>query len=244
MKSQPQFTTSTLSPSIIPALPGYRVVQFYMETEITPETTIHDIEMNQSVVVAWLVRPQMRLDEGHSLPEVIDHGLEPLYLFGGTPKDDDLIVDPLGQWTAYEQTFPDEAAARAWWLDRASRGGKANVPEVNPHAYVDAFTDDRWREEVRRWKSRGGTWDLYRRTPAPDLPGTRVPPHILAELGVVPLAELDRRNRLSKAIAHFRGEWRQGWPEEFLPGSRTCTTTPEIIEEARITVERESQAAE
>ncbi|KQP11178.1 hypothetical protein ASF28_09035 [Methylobacterium sp. Leaf99] len=121
VKKQPQFTVSALSPSIVPALPGYRVVRFYVEDAITSETTVHDLEMSQHTVVAWLVSPQMRFDEGNPYPEVIDHGLEPLYPFGGASQDEDLIVDPLGQWTAYEQTFAVEAAARAWWLDRARR---------------------------------------------------------------------------------------------------------------------------
>lgn len=53
--------------------------------------------------------------------------------------------------------------------------------------------------------------------------------------------ELDRRNRLSKAIAYFRGEWRQGWPDQFRPGHAACTTPADVIEEARAAVERESE---
>lgn len=51
--------------------------------------------------------------------------------------------------------------------------------------------------------------------------------------------ELDRRNRLAKATAHFRDEWRQGWPEDMRPGHPTCTTAADVIEEARLAVERE-----
>lgn len=50
----------------------------------------------------------------------------------------------------------------------------------------------------------------------------------------------DRRNRLAKATAHFRGQWRQGWPEEMLPGHSACTTEADVIEEARLAVEREA----
>ena len=51
--------------------------------------------------------------------------------------------------------------------------------------------------------------------------------------------ELDRRNRLAKATAHFRDEWRHGWPEDMRPGHPTCTTAADVIEEARLAVERE-----
>ena len=51
--------------------------------------------------------------------------------------------------------------------------------------------------------------------------------------------ELDRRNRLAKATAHFRDEWRQGWPEDMRPGHPSCTTAADVIEEARLAVERE-----
>lgn len=52
--------------------------------------------------------------------------------------------------------------------------------------------------------------------------------------------ELDRRNRLAKATAHFRDEWRQGWPEDMRPGHPSCTTAADVIEEARLAVEREA----
>ncbi|POR42547.1 DUF1376 domain-containing protein [Methylobacterium sp. V23] len=51
--------------------------------------------------------------------------------------------------------------------------------------------------------------------------------------------EQDRRNRLAKATAYFRGEWRQGWPDEFLPGHPACTTPPDVIAEARAVAERD-----
>ncbi|MGX9983947.1 hypothetical protein [Methylobacterium fujisawaense] len=51
--------------------------------------------------------------------------------------------------------------------------------------------------------------------------------------------EQDRRSRLAKAVAHFRGEWRQGWPDELRPGHAGCTTAPDIVEEARRTVSAE-----
>lgn len=55
--------------------------------------------------------------------------------------------------------------------------------------------------------------------------------------------EQDRRNRLAKATAHFRGEWRQGWPDEFLPGHPACTTPADVIAEARSAVDREGRAS-
>lgn len=51
-----------------------------------------------------------------------------------------------------------------------------------------------------------------------------------------PTPEQERRGRLAKAVAHFRGEWRQGWPEDMRPGHPGCTTAPEIVEEAQRTV--------
>lgn len=48
-----------------------------------------------------------------------------------------------------------------------------------------------------------------------------------------PTPEQDRKHRLRLAIEHFRGEWRQGTPEEFRPGSPDCTTDVAILEEAQ-----------
>lgn len=70
-----------------------------------------------------------------------------------------------------------------------SGGGPVAVVSSDPKAYLDGLSDDRWRAYVRRWKSMGGTWDLNRRTPAPDRPGTAVPVHILAEFGLTPAAD-------------------------------------------------------
>ncbi len=61
-----------------------------------------------------------------------------------------------------------------------------------------------------------------------------------------PTPEQDRRGRLAKAVAHFRGEWRQGWPDEMRPGHDGCTTTADVVAEAEraVAVERgEMEAA-
>lgn len=46
-------------------------------------------------------------------------------------------------------------------------------------------------------------------------------------------AETDRIARASMALAHFRGEWRAGWPDSKRPGHPTCDTPAEIIAEAK-----------
>lgn len=47
-----------------------------------------------------------------------------------------------------------------------------------------AVSDDVWRERVRLWQSRRGHWP-WRGSEPPDDPRTKVPPHILAELGIL-----------------------------------------------------------
>lgn len=66
------------------------------------------------------------------------------------------------------------------------------------------------------------------------------PVRSIAKLPVDP--EQDRRNRAAKAKAHFRDQWRQGWPDEMRPGHPACTTPPDVIEEARLAVDREQAA--
>jgi len=54
-----------------------------------------------------------------------------------------------------------------------------------------------------------------------------------------PNPEQDRRHRLRLAIDHFRDEWRQGTDEQYRPGTAACTTSPDIVEEARLAVATE-----
>ncbi len=65
------------------------------------------------------------------------------------------------------------------------------MPKADPGALdplLASFSDDRWRNEVRRWRDRRGDWPpfLQSKSPPPDDPRTKVPPHILAELNIHP----------------------------------------------------------
>lgn len=53
-----------------------------------------------------------------------------------------------------------------------------------PDAFLAGLSDDDWRGHARRWLSNGGQWLLSQRTPPPDHPDTKVPKHIVAELGL------------------------------------------------------------
>ena len=57
-------------------------------------------------------------------------------------------------------------------------------PEVAAPAQDAGVSDDIWRDRVRRWKATGGHWP-WQRTEPPDDPRTKVPPHILAEIGIL-----------------------------------------------------------
>lgn len=80
-----------------------------------------------------------------------------------------------------------------FWLSPNDRlwehyGQQAQAAEQRAAAadVTAGWSEDRWREEVRRWASRGGHWMWRSITPPPDDPNTKVPRHILAELNVHP----------------------------------------------------------
>jgi uncharacterized protein YdaU (DUF1376 family) len=81
------------------------------------------------------------------------------------------------KWRRFEG-FAAKAAAKPL----PAAGG---APEC-PDAYLASLSDDRWRDEVNRWRARLGYWPLRARTPPPDDPRTAVPKHILAELNIHP----------------------------------------------------------
>ncbi len=58
---------------------------------------------------------------------------------------------------------------------------------AGPDSYLASLSDDDWRGHLRRWRSTGGQWTLANRTKPPDDPATKVPAHLLAELGNVAL---------------------------------------------------------
>lgn len=81
-----------------------------------------------------------------------------------------------------------------FWLSPKDRlwehYGRAAEPQTDRQAevaaYVATWSDDRWREEVRMWRGRGGHWPWRHMTPAPDDPRTAAPRHILAENNIHP----------------------------------------------------------
>lgn len=78
-----------------------------------------------------------------------------------------------------ERQWEDYAAKAQAQAERQSGG----VPGGND--LIASLSDDRWRSEVRTWKTRGGHWPLQRfGCPPPDAPNTKVPRAILAEFGL------------------------------------------------------------
>ncbi|MDR7040513.1 uncharacterized protein YdaU (DUF1376 family) [Methylobacterium sp. BE186] len=82
-------------------------------------------------------------------------------------------------------------AQAATWLNQERYERFATKPEPpprddpqRPDAYLTGLSDEAWRKHVRLWKSTCGQWDLAHKTPEPSDPRTKVPAHILAELGV------------------------------------------------------------
>ncbi|WP_342167089.1 DUF1376 domain-containing protein [Methylobacterium sp. SD21] len=74
---------------------------------------------------------------------------------------------------------------RQRWRDYLDPPQDAGTDRPDPSAYLAGLSDDRWRSEVRNWRTRRGHWPLRTRTPAPDDPRTAVPPRILAEFGIM-----------------------------------------------------------
>ena len=54
-----------------------------------------------------------------------------------------------------------------------------------------------------------------------------------------PSPEQIRTAQFAMALAHYRGEWRQGWPDNRRPGHPSCTTPTEILSEAKAQAARE-----
>jgi len=69
------------------------------------------------------------------------------------------------------------------WLDYQPEAGVADANQSGPDTYLAGLSDDDWRGHLRRWRSTGGQWTLANRTKPPDDPATKVPAHLLAELG-------------------------------------------------------------
>lgn len=72
------------------------------------------------------------------------------------------------------------------WLDYQPEPD-AEAKPTGPDSYLAGLSDDDWRGHLRRWRSTGGQWTLANGTKPPDDPATKVPAHLLAELGNVAL---------------------------------------------------------
>lgn len=72
------------------------------------------------------------------------------------------------------------------WEHYAAQPEAAKPRGEGPDEYLASLSDDRWRDEVNRWRARLGYWPLRTRTPPPDDPATAVPKHILAEMNLLP----------------------------------------------------------
>lgn len=73
------------------------------------------------------------------------------------------------------------------WNDYQPEPSADEAKPSGPDSYLASLSDDDWRGHLRRWRSTGGQWTLANRTRPPDDPGTKVPAHLLAELGDVAL---------------------------------------------------------
>jgi uncharacterized protein YdaU (DUF1376 family) len=73
------------------------------------------------------------------------------------------------------------------WNDYQPEPSAADAKQSGPDSYLAGLSDEDWRGHLRRWRSTGGQWTLANRTKPPDDPGTKVPAHLLAELGDVTL---------------------------------------------------------
>ncbi|WP_181017438.1 YdaU family protein [Methylobacterium sp. V23] len=71
------------------------------------------------------------------------------------------------------------------WNDYQPEPAAADGRPAGPDSYLASLSDDDWRSHLRRWRSTGGQWTLANRTRPPDDPDTKVPAHLLAELGDV-----------------------------------------------------------
>ena len=63
-------------------------------------------------------------------------------------------------------------------------GAHGEAVQADPAARLAKVPEDEWRARVRAWKSRGGYWPWQGLTEPPDDPRTKVPAHVLAELGI------------------------------------------------------------
>lgn len=69
------------------------------------------------------------------------------------------------------------------WNDYQPESDATEAKPAGPDSYLAGLSDDDWRTHLRRWRSTGGQWTLANRTKPPDDPATKVPAHLLAELG-------------------------------------------------------------
>lgn len=112
--------TERMSPTVIPAQPGFRCATFYLEGEMTDQTTAADLEVAFEPIIGWLVAPMLRRLEGQDDPELIDSNAIPL-LVGGHSDDRAFVVDPHGWWIRSDATLAGETTARKYWLEEEKR---------------------------------------------------------------------------------------------------------------------------
>lgn len=70
------------------------------------------------------------------------------------------------------------------WNDYQPEPGPAEGKPAGPDSYLVSLSEDDWRVHLRRYVTNGGQWLLGQRTPPPDHPDTKVPKHLLAEVGL------------------------------------------------------------
>lgn len=78
----------------------------------------------------------------------------------------------------------------ATWLNQGrferftDPAGAGTGKSPDPASFLAKLSEDDWRGHLRRWDSTKGHWPLAQRTPPPDDPKTKAPPHLLAEIGI------------------------------------------------------------
>ena len=107
-----------LDPTVIPALPGYRIASFGCGEDNKPneQTGPSDLWVVYSPVIAWIIRPRVKDSGDYS---EIDHAeVCPVTAEGIEDSDNDYLVDPAGAWSLpHVATFDGEPQARKSWID-------------------------------------------------------------------------------------------------------------------------------
>ena len=115
MRQTTKRRTEWLTPTVIPAQPGFRRVWFGLDADPSESTTAKELIECSEPVIAWLIRPGLIREEGVCVDRYAEPDVEAITPhFAGSDRD--LIVSPEGQWSRYGHIFKDEAQAREVWL--------------------------------------------------------------------------------------------------------------------------------